>query len=74
MLCSGACEDTGRASGSLGEGQLRVPAPALASQGFILCPSLYVEVGVIVLHHNPLVTFCHRDFLWLNPLGIKVLF
>ena len=53
---------------------MRVPAPTLASQGFISCPSLYVKVCVIVLRHKPHVTFCHRDFLWFEPLGLKFCF
>ena len=48
-----------------------IPGLPMASGEFFWRPSLYVKVGVIVLHHKPHVTFCHRDFLWLKPPVVK---
>ena len=46
----------------------------MASGEFFLRPSFYVKVGVLVVNHKLHVTFCHRDFLWLNPFGLKFCF
>ena len=46
----------------------------MASGEFFLRPSFYVKVGVLVVNHKLHVTVCHRDFLWLNPFGLKFCF
>ena len=64
VLLFGRLQCTGRASGGLGMGQVRVPAPTLASQGFFSHPSFYVKVGVIVLRLKTHVTFAQHLSLW----------
>ena len=63
-LLFGRLQCTGRASGALWEGQVRVPAPRPASQGFFFHPSFYVKVGVIVLRLKTHVTFAQHMSLW----------
>ena len=41
----------------------------MASGEFFRRPNFYVKVSVSFFNHKPHVTFCHRDFLWFEPLG-----
>ena len=55
----------------VGRSKWEFSAPTPPSGKFFCVPRFYVKVCVIVLRHKPHVAFCHRNFLWFKPLGLK---